>query len=419
MQIEEDLSFRVWKDPKNIPFIQNDMHKFLVKICEEAGPREPGGFGERKATKILKDELQIHCDKVSIEKFPVAPLAFLSFTVISPVLILLGLLFYWSYPIISVFAILIASMVFILMFIRYTAIFDVFFPRRSSHNVIGEINPKKEWKQTVMFSGHLDSAYQFNLNRFMPKTFGLYLIGYPAIVIVFFIVSLSHLIIGYNGIFGQVVPLVGFKITGIIFAVLIVPMSFVLLFFKTLYPVMGAMDNLSGIAIVQGIAKSIGTDKELTLNHTKLLVIGFGSEEAGLRGSKAWVKRNFEKYSEKPFYFINFDTVAKSDSFNVFSRELTMGVKYDPKTVDKVISASEKLGLKIKKGILPFGATDGAALVQGGLKNGTTIEALNMDNPITLKIYHTVDDTADEVEPKALEMGRDIGLEFLKIIDKS
>ena len=107
MQIEEDLSFRVWKDPNNIPFIQNDMHKFLVKICEEAGPREPGGFGERKATKILKDEFDKHCDKVTIEKFPVAPLAFLSFTVISPVLILVGLISYlWWTPLVTLFSIL-------------------------------------------------------------------------------------------------------------------------------------------------------------------------------------------------------------------------------------------------------------------------------------------------------------------------
>jgi hypothetical protein len=414
MQIEEDLSFRVWKDPKNIPFVQNDMHKFLVKICEEAGPREPGGFGERKATKILKDELEKHCDTVKIEKFPVAPLAFLSFTVISPVLILFGLFFYWSFPIISVISIILASIVFFFMFLRYTSIFDIFFPKRSSHNVIGEINPKKDWKQTIMFSGHLDSAYQFNLNRFMPKTFGFYLIGYPAIVVIFMFVALSFFITKFFGISGLV-----FNIVGIVLAVLIIPMSFVLLFFKTLWPVMGAMDNLSGIAILQGIASSLRKNPDLLPNHTKILLIGFGSEEAGLRGSKYWVKQHRKKYTEQPFYFINFDTVAKKNAFNVFSRELTMGVKYNPVIVEKVIEAAKNLDINVKKTILPFGATDAAALVQSGLKNGTTIEALNMENPETLKIYHTVDDTADEVEPQALEKARDIAMEFIRLLDES
>ncbi|MHA1112252.1 MAG: hypothetical protein ACTSRE_14190, partial [Promethearchaeota archaeon] len=268
MQIEEDLSFRVWKDPHNIPFIQNDMHKFLVKICEEAGPREPGGFGERKATKILKDEFDKHCDKVTIEKFPVAPLAFLSFTVISPVLILIGLISYlWWTPLVTIISILLALAVFFFMFLRYTSMFDVFFPKRSSHNVIGEINPKEEWKQTVMFSGHLDSAYQFNINRYMPKTFGFYLIGYPVIVGIFMIVALSYFIMSFSGISG-----VGFRITGIIFAVLIVPMSFILMFFKTLYPVMGAMDNLSGIAIIQGIAVSLRKNPDILPKNTKVVL---------------------------------------------------------------------------------------------------------------------------------------------------
>lgn len=412
MQIEEDLSFRVWKNPQKIPFIQNDMHKFLVKICEEAGPREPGGFGERKATKILKDEFGKYCDNVSIEKFPVAPLAFLSFTVISPVFILIGLIFYWWYPIVPVIMIFLASVVFFLMFLRYASFLDFFFPKRSSHNVIGEINPKAEWKQTIMFSAHLDSAYQFNLNRYMPKTFGYYLIGYPTLVIIFMFVSLSYFITKFTSISGQI-----FNITGIVFAVFIIPMSFVLLFFKTLWPVMGAMDNLSGISILQGIVKSLRTIENLLPKHTKILLIGFGSEEAGLRGSKDWVKKHRQEI-EKPFYFINFDTVAKSDAIHVISRELTMGVKYNPSTVEEVMIAAKNVGIDIKKGMLPFGATDGAALVQSGLKNGTTIEALNMDNPSTLKIYHTVDDTADEVEPKALELGRDIALEFIKLIDK-
>lgn len=412
--MEEDLSFRVWKDEKAFKekYKQNDMHKFLVKICDEAGPREPGGFGERKATKILKEEFDKYCDKVTIEKFPVAPLAFLSFTVISPILILTGLISYWWYPLLSMIALILALIVFFFMFLRYTSKFDVFFPKRSSHNIIGEIYPKEEWRQTIMFSGHLDSAYQFNLNRYMPKTFPLYLIGYPAIASVFFFVALSFFIMSFSGISGD-----GFRIAGIVFAVFLVPMSFILMFFKTLYPVMGAMDNLSGIAIIQGIAVKLRKNPNLIPKHTKIMIIGFGSEEAGIRGSKDWAKRHKEECLEKPFYFINYDTVAKPESFHVFSRELTMGVKYDPDIVEKVISVAKNIGLEIEKAMLPFGATDGAALVSGGIKNGTTIEALNLTNPSTLSIYHTVDDTADEVIPKALEMGRDIALEFIKTID--
>ncbi len=144
---------------------------------------------------------------------------------------------------------------------------------------------------------------------------------------------------------------------------------------------MGAMDNLSGIAIIQGIAVKLKKNPDLYPKNTKIVLIGFGSEEAGIRGSKDWAKRHKEECLEKPFFFINFDTVAKPDAFHVFTRELTMGVKYDSEIVEKVMKAAKTTGLDIKKAMLPFGATDGAALVQHGIKCGTTIEALNSRQP--------------------------------------
>ena len=57
MPKNKELSFRVWK--KKIPEErQNNMHKFLVKICEECGPREAGSEAEHKAADIVKQEYE-------------------------------------------------------------------------------------------------------------------------------------------------------------------------------------------------------------------------------------------------------------------------------------------------------------------------------------------------------------------------
>ena len=88
-------------------------------------------------------------------------------------------------------------------------------------------------------------------------------------------------------------------------------MAIMLFFFKTKWSVMGANDNLSGIAVLQGIAETLGTNKKLIPNHTKILLVSFGSEEAGLRGSKRWIKRHKDELDERPFYFLNFDGLAK------------------------------------------------------------------------------------------------------------
>jgi Zn-dependent M28 family amino/carboxypeptidase len=206
-----------------------------------------------------------------------------------------------------------------------------------------------------------------------------------------------------------------FIILGIVLAVIIVPMAGMLFFFKTKWCVLGANDNLSAIAITQGIAETLGTNKELIPKHTKILLVSFGSEEAGLRGSKRWVKRHKEELQERPFYYLNFDGVAKSQDLHVIDKEVTLGVKYNPDVVQLVGNAAEKAVITLTNRALPFGATDGSAIFLGGFPNGASMAAMDIDNDKTW--YHTINDTADEVEPEALENARKIAIEFMKIID--
>ena len=176
----QELAQYVWKDNKKPDGIQqNDMHKFFVKICEEAGPREAGSPAEHKAADIVKEEFEKHCDKVTKEEFKLAPRAFLSFTTLAPLFVLIGFPFFWFYPVVSALMSVLGMFMFYMQFLRYAEFVDLFYPKKTSVNVIGEINPKEEWKQTLMFSAHLDSAYQFNFNLYMPKTFNYFLIGLP------------------------------------------------------------------------------------------------------------------------------------------------------------------------------------------------------------------------------------------------
>ncbi len=133
-----------------------------------------------------------------------------------------------------------------------------------------------------MFSAHLDSAYQFNFNLYMPRTFNYFLIGLLILLVIYIILSVSYFISSW--IFN--VPGTVFIYIGIGIAAIIAPMAAMLFFFKTNWAVLGANDNLSSIAILQGIGETLGNSKNLIPNHTKILLVGFGSEEAGLRGAK-------------------------------------------------------------------------------------------------------------------------------------
>jgi Zn-dependent M28 family amino/carboxypeptidase len=181
---------------------------------------------------------------------------------------------------------------------------------------------------------------------------------------------------------------------------------------------MGANDNLSGIAITQGIAATISANKDLVPNQTKILLVAFGSEEAGLRGAKRWVKRHKDELKEKPFYYLNFDGVARADDIHVINEEVTLKAKYNPEIAEMVVAAAKNVGIDLTNRALPFGATDGSALVQGGFLDGASMEAMDIDDPMGKTWYHTINDNASVVEPEALEKARKISIEFMKLIDE-
>ncbi|MGC9779761.1 MAG: hypothetical protein HZR80_11005 [Candidatus Heimdallarchaeota archaeon] len=68
MPKNRELATRVWKE--EIPEERmNNMHRFLVKICEEAGPREAGSVAEHKAANFVKEEFEKYSDKVEKKNF--------------------------------------------------------------------------------------------------------------------------------------------------------------------------------------------------------------------------------------------------------------------------------------------------------------------------------------------------------------
>jgi len=407
------LAQRPWKRDFP-PERQNDMHRFLVRICEDAGPREPGSEAERKAAEIVKGEFEKHCDRVHVETFQLAPKGFLSFTVLSPAFVLIGIPFYWFYPIITCGLCVLAMFVFYMQFLRYAEFVDFLYPKKTSRNVIGEIDPRREWKQTLMLSAHVDSAYQFNFNLYMPRAFDYFQVGLPILLVLLTVLSLTFYLSSW--VFSA--PRAVFDYSGAGLIAIIVPMATLLFFFKTNWAVMGANDNLSGIAILQGLAESLGNRKEVITDHTKVLLVAFGSEEAGLRGSKRWVERHREDLEKRPFFFLNFDGIAKRDDIHVIHREKTLGVVYNPEVVEMVAKAAEAVGVHLECRELPFGATDGSAIVCGGFSNGASVEAMDIDKPEVKRWYHTINDTADEVEPEALELARKLSMKFVQMVDE-
>ena len=126
-----------------------------------------------------------------------------------------------------------------------------------------------------------------------------------------------------------------------------------------------------------------------------------GSEEAGLRGAKAWAKAHKDDYKDVPTYIISYDTIHDPKHLAVNTRDLNNTVKSDRKLCDLFLQAAEKAGVPCKKSFVPLfgGATDSAAFTQGGF-HSIGITGLSH---ILEDYYHTRRDSYDNLNEEGLE----------------
>ncbi|NCA93414.1 M20/M25/M40 family metallo-hydrolase, partial [bacterium] len=161
----------------------------------------------------------------------------------------------------------------------------------------------------------------------------------------------------------------------------------------------GANDNLSGCYMGIAILKAL-KDEGIELEHTEVGVILSGSEEAGLRGAKAWCEQHKGEFDDVPTWIFSYDTIHDSKFLMVNYRDLNGTVKSDKEVGDMFYDTATEMNIKCNKGMVPpfGGATDSAAFAQAGMKS-TGITALNH---VLEDYYHTLRDTADNMDEGCL-----------------
>lgn len=406
------------------------MHKFIKDVCEEIGPRESGTESEKLAGEMVESELKSYCDKTRREKYIASPTAFLGGIRYGALLVLISIIMYWLsllvdidiipldsiwssiFMIIGISLLILSVSYFILEVMRYHESFDFLFPKRESENIVGIIEPKNEVKQSVIISAHHDSAYEFNLFYYL-KRFGQITIniGYGGVVVVF-IVSIVKFVLNLFNVYVDIV----FIIFGILFLVLL-PVVGAYMFFHTYNSVPGAFDNLSGVAIVLGVGKYLSEHKDEFLpKNTKIYLISFAGEEAGLRGAKRYLKKHYDELKKENTKMVNIDSVADTKPIIFVDKEILVGATHEESIYTKLKEVAEKKDIHCKIGSLPFGATDAAAFSKKGIQ-ATTISGLNLVDELA-PYYHTRLDTPDVVNPEALGIVAEICVDYIKEIDE-
>ena len=176
----------------------------------------------------------------------------------------------------------------------------------------------------------------------------------------------------------------------------------------------GANDNLSGCMMGIGLLREM-EKHGIRPEHTEIGVILTGSEEAGLRGAKAWCRTHREDYKDVPTSIICYDTIYNPRWLMVNRKDLNATVRSDEGLCNAFLQAAKAAGVPCRSGRVPLfgGATDSAAFTQGGFRSaGITGMSHQLE-----RIYHTRRDTADNLNPEALENCYRATVELIRKLD--
>ncbi len=380
------------------------MFNFIKEVCDEIGPRFGTTEQELKAGMKIKGILESRVDDVVMEEFTCHPKAFLDFVRITFIVAVIATILFIWFPLISFFLYLYGISIFAFEQMFLKEYVDFFFPKRTGSSVIGKLKPTKEPKQIVICSAHHDSAYQFPLFEKFKSKFRL--VAYFTVGLVFLaaILSLVKFILDILGITSIMITLI----------LLIVPiLSVVMVGYMTLNlhsknVILGANDNLSGVAVVLALAEHFSTRK---LQNIELWCISFACEEC-MRGSKRFVKRHLDELKDSKT--INLDMVGEGATLSIISAEPYFVTKHSIELAKEFQESTKRANVEMPIKAVMFGGTDAASFSKKKLKAISIMALTPQDHPST---WHELKDTPEIIDEQLLENTLKAIIQYLQDLD--
>lgn len=413
--------------------------------ANEIGQRVPGTDGEKKFHDYLADKLKEIGLKPKTEKFIFAPrgsigglpyagwggivlaiLLYLSIIVHGIVesggahLATIALLYIatlyaiglWIWVICSVF--------------KYKTWFDWCFHQEVSYNTYAELLPKDgKYDHTIFLSGHTDTSW--TLKHSAAKThpalvyvkIGIGAVSVGAITLLTLLIALTYMIGVYAGIAAAA------KVCGVAMKIAVIALpffmigSYMLCLYNEKNPRVaspGAMDNATGVAIAYETVKYFKENPDQAPETCRLVVVGCGAEESGLRGSINFVRAHKKDGMLENAYHINIDSIADKDFFEVVHGDAWLCPHFDKDLEKMSIEAMKEAGVNKPGNIAnPVGGCDSTPFQKAGVKSIT----LAAQDPAMTWYYHTLYDVPERFEKETVGKGLDIVLRLIEKIEDS
>lgn len=401
----------------------------VEKICNEVGPGLPGSSQEHARAKIIQQELESSLSQsgVTTERFTVVPNALLGWLPAGAILVLLAALLNlsigrfggvspWITSGLSLAFSFITLLAGLLQFVLYFEFTEPLFAKKESVSVIGTLRKPGTGnvKRLLILGGHHDSAMEMTWLR---------LLGYGYYFVVFtlfagFIAMLVFSAMQFSGLIaGDTVLVRDGTLRYVFLAYPIVPAIVFALFFnhgtKGGGIVPGAVDNLSGSALAVSLCRFLVKNPSYIPDDTEIRFISFGSEEAGLRGSRRYVERHIEELKRLDARLFNIETVAHPE-ITILTSDVNGTVRHSPDMVRIVAAAAQRAGVPHKVKPFPFGGggTDAAPFSKAGLKALTVLPFKVPQQMVSF--YHQRSDSPDKLTMEPLMNVLKLALEWVR-----
>ncbi len=391
--------------------------KEITNIIKRYGPRESGNENCLAAEKHIKKEMDTFCDETGFETYKLAPKAFLHFTKLISVAIILSIVVSLALVFTNIITFFVAQcivgvvtaaslLITALEFLLYKQFMDPLYKKVEGNNFYAIRKPRGEVKRRIIISGHIDAAYEWRHILYGKSSPLMTILMAWAIAggIISFVVAIVSIIAGLvdMGGFGDFILNYGF------YWHIVTALGMVTLFFfvdfKTISP--GANDNLTGTYSAVCALRMLDM-AGVEFENTEVVCMITDGEEAGLRGTKQWAKDHYDEYmnSGVETVVLCVDTLCDLEYLNVYSRDMTGTVKHDQVFSQFVMDAANEAGHNdLEFANVFFGSSDAAAFTQAGITS-TCLAAMD---PSPADYYHTRRDSYDRLNPKALEVGYEI-----------
>lgn len=380
------------------------------RVIDACGGRPAGSEACLKSGQMIAEALRPHCDRVDLHEFHCQPRAFITYEAASAGVAALAVVpLFFGHVAISAALLGLIALVEIIQFGFYVEVVDWMFPKARCTNVVGTIEPKGPVKRQIVVSGHHDTAFEFRYLRLSPL---LYLgLGLWHKIATYGVPALLGAALIAQATTGWSLPDAWAKGLAI-FA--FVPAAIFTTYF-TRRPVPGAGDNLasSGIAVrtAKVIRERLQSDPE-ALAGTRLLFLSFDAEESGLRGSRAYVREHLAALKAVPTVMLNLESFYKLKDLCVLTQDLNGFRRLSRRVADLWIDEGRVRGLKVApmKLFYGLGATDAAEFAKEGIEAATLLAVPQSPFGAGKIVYHTRDDTPENLEPAVIEAAADLTL---------